>query len=87
MTNDNVSGFKGMPVLGIIKGEPAEKAGIKIGDKIIAINDIPTRDGKEYFHAFSNTPAHEKTLTVFRASTNEVLILKLEYPNHKKKLN
>ena len=75
----------GVPVWGVVPGNPADKAGIKIGDKIIAIDGIPTMNAVEYFHAFNKGSRLEKKMTVMRGT--QILEFTVVYAVEEKSLN
>ncbi|MFZ0641239.1 MAG: RIP metalloprotease RseP [Candidatus Acidiferrales bacterium] len=54
-------------VAGVIPQSPAEKAGLKVGDKIVAIDGTKVSDWDQAFSNPSITPGHELSLDVDRA--------------------
>lgn len=63
-------------VVGVYEGSPAEKAGIKPGDRIVQINNMPITDGMKFNEIFSGhlsgKPGTKVTLYVKRGSDNIV---------------
>jgi serine protease Do len=58
---------RGVLVSGVAPGSPAERAGIKTGDVILALNGQPVNDGNELRNRVAgNPPGTEVTLTIFR---------------------
>ncbi|NPA45404.1 MAG: RIP metalloprotease RseP [Chlorobi bacterium] len=68
---DSKHGFIGIrsefEVADVLKNSNAEKAGIKIGDKLIAANDSSLKFFDEYVHFFKNHKNEEVELTVKRS--------------------
>ncbi len=66
--NYDESQEKGLPVAGISKEGPAEKAGLKEGDIIVAINNKPVTNIGTYMTAMAGeTPGKELEVTILRA--------------------
>ncbi|GAB6888088.1 DegQ family serine endoprotease [Desulfothermus okinawensis JCM 13304] len=58
---------KGALVASVLKGQPAQKAGIKVGDVIIAVNDKPVSDSHDLTRKIGQLPPHSKTkITIWR---------------------
>ena len=58
---------KGALVASVLKGEPADKAGIKVGDVIIAVNDKPVSDSHDLTRKIGLLKPHSKAkITVWR---------------------
>ena len=79
--NDNVATqIPGMPVWGIVKGCPADLAGVKIGDTVIEVDGKPTPDVRAYWQACKDRGAVTK-ITVYRPNVGVLelsLHLKME---------
>ena len=43
--------YGGMPYLGSLPGSPAERAGLRWGDIVVAVNGLPTPDGDAFVEA------------------------------------
>ena len=52
--------YKGVLITGVVKGAPAEKAGIQADDIIIEFNGTPTYSNRDLFKIVSATPVKEK---------------------------
>lgn len=50
----------------LLPGWPAEQAGLRPGDAIVAINDVPMRDGKEVVDTIHSHPDEDLVLTIRR---------------------
>jgi C-terminal processing protease CtpA/Prc len=63
-------------VVGVYEGSPAEKAGIKPGDRIVQINNMPITDGMKYDEIFSGhlsgKPGTKVTMYIKRGSVDFV---------------
>jgi predicted metalloprotease with PDZ domain len=46
-----INPFKGVPLLGLMPDSPAELAGMKPGDLIVAVNGVRTEDVADYLSA------------------------------------
>ncbi len=66
MNDVSMSGIPGMPVWGMVDGSPSAKAGIKVGDIVIAVDGKPTPDVKSYWEACKDRGAETK-VEVYRA--------------------
>ncbi len=80
-------GFMGIrsefEVLNILEKSNAEKAGIKIGDKLIAVNDSSLKFFDEYAHFFKNHKNEKVELTVKRSdSQNKKLSVMVDSIGH-----
>lgn len=64
-------GFKPGPITAIQSGSIAEKAGFKVGDVIVAVNDAPVTNGLQLPDMVARLSGEEVTLTVQRG-TGEV---------------
>jgi len=63
---------RGVLVSAVTPGSPAERAGIKTGDLILALNGQPTNSSNELRNRIAGTPpATEVTLTVFRNGSEQ----------------
>lgn len=63
----NLPAARGAIVTSVQPGSPAERAGIRRGDVVLAINDQPVLDGNNLRNRVAGTaPGTEVTLTVFR---------------------
>ena len=62
----------------VIKGKPADKAGMQSGDIIVAIDGLPVGDVYEYMERISKlSPGQIITVEVIRNEKKEVLIVQL----------
>lgn len=58
------------PVLGTIQlGSPAERAGLRTGDRIVAVNGTPTATFDEWLHAMPYSPDAPVSLRILRQGT------------------
>jgi serine protease Do len=58
---------EGALIADVIKGDPADKAGLKAGDIVIAIDDLPVKSQKDLIQIIGKMPPHKKvTLKVIR---------------------
>jgi membrane-associated protease RseP (regulator of RpoE activity) len=74
-----VTADKGVVVAGVMPDSPAEKAGLKRGDVIAAIDGKPIADPAELRHAIHQTGAgKEVALTVLRGKEKSEIRTKLE---------
>ncbi len=68
----------GVYVAGVLKGYPAEKAGIKVGDVILAVNGIPTPTVGDFMKVMLNTTPNETvTVTLFHDGKTENVTMTL----------
>ncbi len=68
----------GVYVAGVLKDYPAEKAGIKAGDVILAVNGIPTPTVDDFMKVMLNTTPNEKvTVTLFHEGKTGNVTMKL----------
>jgi C-terminal processing protease CtpA/Prc len=74
--NEKVSDKTPYIVVGVYEGSPADKAGIKPGDRIVQINNIPITDGMKFNDIFSGHLSGKSgtkvTIYVKRGSDNIV---------------
>ncbi len=69
----------GVEVKGVSPGDPADKAGIKEGDRIVAVAGKPTKDLKAYMSVLAvQKPGTTIDVTVERAGKNVTLKVKLD---------
>lgn len=66
-------GYLNYDVLSVSPGDPAEKAGLKTGDKIVAVEGNPVLDGDALRNALDKSKGKTVALTVKRG--NETLVL------------
>jgi len=69
--------LNGVPVLGCRAGSPAERAGVRYGDILMAVNGVPTPDWGAYIEARARSRS-EMQVEVFRAG--ETLRFELALP-------
>jgi S1-C subfamily serine protease len=55
----------GLPISGCLEGSPAERAGLRYGDIVLAINGKPTASWNDFFQARSSC-TERLTVRVFR---------------------
>jgi len=68
---------QGVLISGILEGGPADRAGVKPGDVLTAVNDQPIRDVRELLGKVSEIkPGAEATLTALRK--NKEIELKVQ---------
>ena len=73
-----LSSTKGALVANVIKGGPAEHAGVKQGDAIIAYNDKPVNDPSSLRNSVSLTPVDSQVkLTVMRNGVKQDITVKV----------
>lgn len=68
--------LEGVPLLGVLEGSPAARAGVRYGDILLSVNGRRTRTVIEYLEA-KNLRSDGMELTVFRG--NAELHLAFEY--------
>ncbi len=64
-----ISGDPSQPtttIKGLVPGLPAEAVGIKIGDKVVAVNGIEVKKWEELVSVINNNPEKEITLSIIR---------------------
>ncbi len=71
--------LQGIPVLGCRPGSPAARAGVRYGDILMAVNDVPTPDWTAYIDARALRPDHMR-VEVFRAGETLIFELALSAP-------
>ena|SRR5690349_9010207 len=69
--------LNGVPVLGCRPGSPAALAGVRYGDILMAVNNVPTPDWAAYVEARALNRGHMR-VEVFRAG--ETLVFELTLP-------
>ena len=57
---------QGIPVYGVFPGDPAERAGLKVGDYIIECNGVRTPTAFEYLDAVKLDQDNVRTVKVWR---------------------
>jgi S1-C subfamily serine protease len=63
-------------VAGIVPGAPSERAGLKAGDVILAVNGLPVTDrGKLYESLWNHQPGSFITFQVFRDTTTRDIVV------------
>ncbi len=74
----NVAAAGGALVAGVIKGDPAEKAGLKAGDVIVEFDGRAVRSDRDLVSIVGNTPVGRKVeLTVMRDGKNITITVKV----------
>lgn len=68
----------GNTVGSLLKGKPAEMAGIQAGDRIVAVNTIPTLDWNALTEAIHAKPNQVLEVTIERGGRRDVLQIKTE---------
>jgi serine protease Do len=69
---------KGVLVTQVFEGDPADKAGVKKNDIIVALNDQPVTTGRELSAIIANTPVGDKTrITLVRGGEKMTLTAKV----------
>src|SRR5262245_50558495 len=69
--------LNGVPVLGCLPVSPAALAGVRYGDILISVNDMPTPDWAAYVEARARNRGHMR-VELFRAG--ETLVFELALP-------
>lgn len=73
---------KGALVANVFENQPADKAGIKVGDVIIAVNDKPVENSRELTRAIGNLkPGIKAKITIWRNGEIKEVWVKLEERN------
>ncbi len=67
----------GLPVLGCRPGSPAARAGIRYGDVVLAVNDVPTPDWATYVEARQQR-GRDMKVVIFRGGQELMLDLEFE---------
>ena len=80
-----VSGSATNTVGGVTEGLPAEAAGLKPGDTIMAIDDEPMKDWQQIITTISETDKEEITLTVDREGVTEDIPVAVYYDKQEKR--
>ena len=71
--------LNGVPVLGCRPGSPAAVAGVRYGDILMAVNDVPTPDWAAYIEARALNRGHMR-VEVFRGGETLIFELTLAAP-------
>lgn len=71
------SRLNGVPVLGCRPGSPAARAGVRYGDILLSVNNMPTPDWASYIEAKASVRGHMK-VELFRAG--ETLVFEFALP-------
>ena len=72
------SDIKGMGVNLVMKGRPAERAGMQKGDLIVAMEGKPVNDIYEYMNRLSDFKVGQRiSVEVMRNGKKEILIVEL----------
>ncbi|HET7500193.1 MAG TPA: PDZ domain-containing protein [Kofleriaceae bacterium] len=71
--------LNGIPVLGCRPGSPAERAGVRYGDILMAVNGMPTPDWASYIEARAADPTAMR-IELFRAGETLVFAFALAAP-------
>ena len=69
----------GLPVIGLFPGSNAERAGIKLGDEILTVNNQKIETFEDYVNAVSNVQNLTMTVLVKRGD----LLLEVEMPSNR----
>lgn len=74
----NLTGEGGALVAGVIKGDPAEKAGLKAGDVIVEFDGRPVRSDRDLVAVVGNTPVGRTVvLKIVRDGKNQTIDVKV----------
>jgi glutaredoxin 3 len=68
---------EGAYVGGVNPGSPAEAAGLKVGDVIVAVNSKPVRSADDLARALAELEGNSATLTLARGTTTREVVAKL----------
>lgn len=71
--------LEGLPVFGCLAGSPADLAGIRYGDVLLAVDNVPTRTVDDYLAARRQSGASIR-VRLFRAGAEIELELALRQP-------
>jgi len=83
MTSDlaaglGIKGVRGVVINSVVSGGPADRAGLKTGDVITAINGVPVNDSNALRNTIASTaPGTDLTLTVLRNGSEHQIHAKL----------
>ena len=69
----------GLPISGCLRGSPADRAGLRYGDIVMSINDMPTASWAEFFQAHRRCSGRMR-VRVFRRGVE--LEVALDLPAH-----
>jgi regulator of sigma E protease len=61
----------------VVPGSPAELAGVQTGDRLVSVEDIPVRDGRDFAEVIRNSEGTPVDLTVQRNGDGELVQLTL----------
>ncbi len=67
----------GLPLLGCLRGSPAERAGLRYGDVVLEVNGHRTPDWVAYIDAIQNRRG-AMTVRIFRDGLESVIELRLD---------
>ena len=78
---------EGVLVTQVFEGDPADKAGVKKNDIIVALNGQPVSTGRELSSIIANTPVGDKTrITLMRGGEKKTLTAKVAKREEKESL-
>ena len=63
--------LEGLPILGVLEGTPAARAGVRYGDVLLSVNGVRTRTITDYVEA-KNLRADGMNIVVFRSGTERI---------------
>ncbi len=72
LSNANTSTALGLLVHGVTKGGPGDRAGLRPGDVVVGVDQVPTRTTSEFLAAMSFKVQKEVAVQVRRAATGEL---------------